>query len=233
MENYNSSSDDDAQKIIPTQKYSEIQNDIRIDFMYNNFWEMLKNWADKYTPISSFKNWESKLKTRLHLFAVGRDLILMVDSEEMIDSSTTVLDYLKMCLKYFKPFPNLKIKIEKKLLAWRANRSGVMKSILDLPLSKCDSHRVKRIVDTKNQQEDDLGVDLSHLAPETRRVCLQALAYKKRPFHNNAFPKNHNTNFNNKKSNNFNKKKPNNFNNKRPHKFNNSSNPRFIKREYN
>ena len=82
--------------------------------------------------------------------------------------------------------PLLKIKIEKKLLNWRTNKGGVMKQILDLNMAKCDHHRVKRIIDTKNQQEDDLGVDLSHLAPKTRRICLQALASKKRPF-----PKSH------------------------------------------
>ena len=196
--------------------------------MYSDFWEMLKNWSENNTSISAFKIWENKLKARLHLFPEGRDLILLVDSEEMIDSSTTVLDYLKLCLKYFKPFPDLKIKIEKKLLAWRANRGGIMKLILDLPMTKCDAHRVKRIVDTKNQQEDDLGVDLSHLAPETRRICLQALASKKR-----IFPKNQNTNFSHKKPNNFHKKNGHKMSTKRPQKSYNSSNPRFIKREHN
>ena len=85
--------------------------------MYNDFWDLLKTWAENYTSISAFKNWENKLKTRLHLFPEGRDLILFVDSEEMIDASTTVLDYLKMCLKYFKLFPDLKIKIEKQIVS--------------------------------------------------------------------------------------------------------------------
>ena len=145
----------------------------------------------------------------------------------MIDSSTTVLDFLKMCLKYFKPFPILKAKIEKKLLTWRSNRGGIMKMILDLPMLKCDHHRVKRIIDTKNQQEDDLGVDLSHLAPETRRICYQALATKKRPFNKNH----NNTHFNNsnyKKPNIFNKKKS---SYKKPHKNHHQSKSRFLKFE--
>ena len=103
--------------------------------MFNDFWEMLKNWAENYTSISAFKSWENKLKSRLHIFPEGRELILLVDSEEMIDSSTTVLDFLKMCLKYFKPVPLLKIKIEKKLLNWRTNKGGVMKQILDLNMA--------------------------------------------------------------------------------------------------
>ena len=119
--------------------------------MINDFWDLIKNWADEYTAMTEFKNWEQKLKSRLHCFPEGRELILLVDSEEMVDSSTTVLEFLKMCLKYFKPFPEIKTKIEKKLLAWRSNKGNVMKSILDLPLTKCDTHRVKRIIDTKNQ----------------------------------------------------------------------------------
>jgi hypothetical protein len=189
--------------------------------MYNDFWDMLKSWAEKYTSISEFKSWENKLKTRLHLFPDGRDLILLVDSEEMIDSSTTVLDFLKMCLKYFKPFPILKSKIEKKLLNWRSNKNGVMRQVLELSMLKCDHHRVKRIIDTKNQQEDDLGVDLSHLAPETRKICLQALATKKRPH-----TKNFNTpNFGHKKHSNPNRQKK----NKKPNKNSHHSNSRFLK----
>ena len=62
----------------------------------------------------------------------------------------------------------------------------MMKCILDLPYSKCDSFRVKKIVETKLQQEDELGIDLSHMAPENRKVCLNALfGGKKRTFDSN------------------------------------------------
>ena len=190
--------------------------------MVNDFWDMIKNWADKYTAISEFKNWEQKLKARLHCFSEGRDLILSVDSEEMIDSSTTVLEFLKMCLKYFKPFPEIKTKIEKKLLSWRSNKGNVMKSILDLQILKCDTHRVKRMIDTKNQQEDELGVDLSHLAPETRKICYQALANKKRPSNNKSFSRN----LNKQNPHHSNKRKTFKKSNRNP----NSSNSRLIKK---
>ena len=110
----------------------------------------------------------------------------------MLDFSSTVFDYLKLLFKYFKPFPDLKKKIDKKILSWRANK-GMMKCILDLPYQKCDFFRVKKIVEHKLQQDDELGVDLSHMAPENRKLCINALynSSKKRPSNN---PHNNNAN---------------------------------------
>jgi hypothetical protein len=68
----------------------------------------------------------------------------VLDSDEMIDSSSTVLDYLKLLFKYIKPFSEIKKKIDKKILSWRANKNGMMRSILDLPYQKCDLFRVKK-----------------------------------------------------------------------------------------
>jgi hypothetical protein len=112
----------------------------------------------------------------------------------MMDFSFTVFDYLKLLFKYFKPFPEIKSKIDKKILSWRSNKNGMMKNVLDLPYSKCDFHSVKKIIERKLQQEDELGIDLSHMAPENRRICLNALSQgKKRPSHN---PRNNNANAN-------------------------------------
>ena len=144
------------------------------------FWDMLKQWAQKYTPISSLKNWEKRLKIRLHNFPVGQDLILLINSDEMMDFSSTVFDYLKSLFKYFKPFPEIKNKIDKKISSWRSNKSGMMKSVLDLPYTKCDFHQVKKIIENKLQQEDELGIDLSGMAPENRRICLNALSQGKK-----------------------------------------------------
>jgi hypothetical protein len=161
----------------------------------DEFWNLLKDWAIKFTPISAFKNWENRLKIRLHFSTVGQELILNIDSEEMLDFSSTVFDYLKLLFKYFKPFPDLRKKIDKKILTWRANKSGMMKCILDLPYQKCDFFRVKKIVETKLQQDDELGIDFSHMAPETRKLCINAInnANKKRPYSNpNPNPQNPN-----------------------------------------
>jgi hypothetical protein len=57
------------------------------------FWDMLKEWAVKYTPMTIFKTWENRLKIRLHNFPVGQDLILSIDSDEMLDFSSTVFDF--------------------------------------------------------------------------------------------------------------------------------------------
>jgi hypothetical protein len=180
-------------KIKLEAKFAILKEDLRINLLMEEFWDLLKEWALKYTPISTFKTWENRLKLRLHNFPVGQDLILSIDSEEMLDFSSTVYDYLKLLFKYFKPFPEIKNKIDKKILAWRSNKSGMMKSILDLPFSKCDFYRVKKIVEGKLQQEDELGVDLSHMAPENRKICLNALfAAKKRPANPQHKPKNPN-----------------------------------------
>ena len=119
--------------IINNSKYAELKNDLRIELLMEEFWNLLKEWATKFTPISTFKAWEHKLKIRLHNFAVGQELILLIDSDEMLDFSSTVFDYLKLLFKYFEPFSEIKIKINKKILAWRTNKSGMMKAILDLP----------------------------------------------------------------------------------------------------
>ena len=52
-----------------------------------------------------------------------------------------------------------------------------------------------------------MGVDLSHLAPETWKICYQALANKKKSFpkSNNSFYKNNSSHRNNP-NHNFNKK---------------------------
>jgi hypothetical protein len=170
-------------KLKMESKFSILKDDLRINLLMEEFWDTLKDWALKYTPISTFKTWENRLKLRLHNFPVGQELILSIDSEEMLDFSSTVFDYLKLLFKYFKPFPEIKNKIDKKILAWRANKSGMMKNILDLPVSKCDSYRVKKIVEAKLQQEDELGIDLSGMAPENRKICLNALfnAKKRQP----------------------------------------------------
>ena len=161
-----------------------MKDDLRINLLMEEFWDLLKEWAVKYTPISTFKTWENRLKLRLHNFPVGQELILLIDCEEMMDVSSTVFDYLKLLFKYFKPFPEIKSKIDKKILSWRSNKSGMMKSVLDLPYSKCDFHRVKKIIESKLQQDDELGVDLSHMAPESRRICLAALSQGKKRFSN-------------------------------------------------
>ena len=71
-----------------------------------------------------------------------------------------------------------------------------MKNILDLPYQKADFYRIKKIVEAKLQQEDELGIDLSHMAPENRKVCLNALSKNtyKRPYNNPNNSKNQNSN---------------------------------------
>ena len=151
---------------------------------------MLKEWATKFTPISAFKNWENRLKLRLHNFPIGQELILQIDSDEMVDSSSTVLDYLKLLFKYIKPFAEIKTKIDKKILSWRANKNGMMRTILDLPYQKCDFFRVKKIIETKLLQDDELGIDFSNMAPENRKLCMNAIFNnsnnKKRPINRNS-----------------------------------------------
>jgi hypothetical protein len=193
---------------IKNSKFLDLTNDLRIELLMEEFWNMLKDWATNYTPISTFKNWENRLKIRLHNFPVGQNLILEIDSDEMLDSSSTVFDYLKLLFKYIKPFKIIRNKIDKKILSWRANKNGMMRMILDLPYQKCDFFRVKKIVDTKLQQDDELGVDLSGMAPENRKICMSALfnKNKKRP-NNNAYNANNTNNANN--ANNHNPNNPN------------------------
>ena len=116
IEDFNSESENEEfpKKTKSILKFSVIKEDLRINLLMEEFWDMLKDWALKYTPISSFKNWENRLKIRLHTFPVGQELILEIDSDEMIDFSSTVFDYLKLLFKYFKPFPELKYKIDKR-----------------------------------------------------------------------------------------------------------------------
>ena len=202
MENLDSDSDHEDNSTIVKKKETKfdiLKTDLRIELMMEEFWLLLKEWASKYTSISTFKNWENKLKIRLHNFPVGQHLILQIDSDEMVDSSSTVLDYLKLLFKYLKPFPELKTKINKKILSWRANKGGMMRNILDLPMQKCDHYRVKKIIENKLAQDDELGIDLSHMAPENRRICIAALSQaKKRPIHRpHANPNQNNPNPNN------------------------------------
>ena len=91
-----------------------MKKDIRIELLMEEFWNMLKDWATKFTPISSFKNWENRLKIRLHNFPVGQELILLIDSDEMMDSSSTGFDHLKLLFKYIKTFSDKKNKVDKK-----------------------------------------------------------------------------------------------------------------------
>ena len=58
---------------------------------------------------------ENKLKIRFHNEAsqYRQELILNIDSEEMLDLWSTVFDYLKLLFKYSKPSPELKAKINK------------------------------------------------------------------------------------------------------------------------
>lgn len=203
METLNSESDSDnpSSKTLNNSKYLDLKNDLRIELLMEEFWNLLKEWAIKFTPISTFKNWENKLKLRLHNFPIGQELILSIDSEEMLDFSSTVFDYLKLLFKYFKPFSDLKIKINKKILAWRTHKNGMMRTILDLPLHKCDYFRVKKIVEHKLHQDDEHGIDFSGMAPENRKICISAIYNnKKRPNNNpNNNPKSHtkNPNFSN------------------------------------
>ena len=80
IENFNSDSDteDLPKKFISESKFALIKDDLRINLLMEEFWDMLKEWALKYTPISSFKNWENRLKIRLHNFPAGQDLILLM-----------------------------------------------------------------------------------------------------------------------------------------------------------
>jgi hypothetical protein len=174
---------EDKPKLTKDSKYLNLKNDLRIEMLMEEFWNMLKEWATKYTPISAFKNWENRVKIRLHNFPEGQELILSIDSDEMLDSSSTVLDYLKLLFKYIKPFSDIKNKVDKKILSWRANKNGMMRNILDLPHQKCDFFRVKKIIETKLQQEDELGIDFSNMAPENRKICMNAIysSSKKRP----------------------------------------------------
>ena len=58
-----------------------------------------------------------------------KELILMIDSDEMVDSSSTVLDYLKLLFKYIKPFPEIKNKVDSGEFSIAFILPGVLPSI--------------------------------------------------------------------------------------------------------
>jgi hypothetical protein len=98
-----------------------------------------------------------------------------------------------------------------------------MRMILDLPLHKCDYFRVKKIVENKLHQDDEHGIDFSNMAPENRKVCMNAIFNsKKRPNFNHK-----NSNF----SNNPNFSNPNNPNYKGGSKINKKK--KHVKKTYN
>jgi hypothetical protein len=50
-------SDNEDQAInLKDKKYLNLKDDLRIELLMEEFWNLLKEWAAKYTPISSFKN---------------------------------------------------------------------------------------------------------------------------------------------------------------------------------